>query len=50
MKRLAIWGTVILTLVVATVFVLIHCGYVHRGLFTGEEKWEQPGETNTYWV
>lgn len=51
MKRLAIWGAVIITLAGAAVFVLIRCGYVHRGLvFTVEEKWEREGETSTYWV
>ncbi len=51
MKRLAIWGAVILALAVATVFVLIRCGYVHRGfILTGEEKWERLGGSSTFWV
>lgn len=52
MKRRAIWGAVILTLAIATVFLLIRCGYIQNDLHvTGEdEEWDQPGQSSIHWV
>lgn len=52
MKRRAVWGVFILALVVATVFLLVRCGYIQSGLgFAGEDvEWGRPGGSSTNWA
>lgn len=52
MKRRAIWGAVILALAIATVFVLIRCGYIQNypAFAREDEEWPRLGTSSKDWA